>query len=167
MRILKVASLLTMLTFAIALLYSPTLSASNESHKAKLLGFDEVPSISSTGTGELHLKIDEANEIIEFELSYENLEGTTTGAAHIHLGQEGFNGGVVAFFCGGGGKPPCTATSGTFTGTIGVADIVPVPAQGIAAGEWAEVVRAIRAGKIYANVHTNKHPGGEIRGQVK
>jgi len=68
---------------------------------------------------------------------------------------------------GGGGKPACTATSGTFTGTIGVADVVAVSAQGIAAGEWAEVVRAMRAGKIYANVHTDKHPGGEIRGQVK
>jgi len=100
-------------------------------------------------------------------LSYENLEGTTTNAAHIHIGQESVNGGVVAFLCGGGGKPACTATSGTFTGTIGVADVVAVSAQGISAGEWAEVVRAMRAGKIYANVHTDKHPGGEIRGQVK
>jgi hypothetical protein len=28
-------------------------------------------------------------------------------------------------------------------------------------------VRAIRAGVTYVNVHTNKHPGGEIRGNVK
>jgi len=25
----------------------------------------------------------------------------------------------------------------------------------------------MRAGKTYANVHTDKHPGGEIRGQVR
>ena len=155
------------LALGLVLICAPALNASNENHKANLLGFEEVPAVSSTGTGELRMKIDEANQIIEFELSYENLEGTTTGAAHIHLGQEAANGGVVAFFCGGAGKPPCTATSGTFTGTIGVADILAVPTQGIAAGEWAEVVRAMRAGKIYANVHTNKHPGGEIRGQVK
>src|SRR5262249_49378319 len=144
-----------------------TLNASNEAHKANLLGFDEVPAVSSTGTGELRLKIDEDNQIIEYELTYDNPEGTTTNAAHIHIGQEGVAGGVVAFLCGGGGKPACTATSGDISGIIVPTDIVAVPAQGIAAGEWAEVVRAMRACKIYANVHTNKHPGGEIRGQVK
>ena len=163
-----VIALTASLALGLVLIFAPALNASNENHKANLLGFEEVPAVSSTGTGELRMKIDEANQIIEYELSYENLEGTTTGAAHIHLGQEAANGGVVAFFCGGAGKPPCTATSGTFTGTIGVADIVAAAsAQGIAAGEWDEVVRAMRAGKIYANVHTNKHPGGEIRGQVK
>jgi hypothetical protein len=38
--------------------------------------------------------------------------------------------------------------------------------QGIAAGEFAEIVRAIRAGRAYANVHSTKFPGGEIRGQI-
>ena len=166
MRTSKIVVLAALITLVMALISAPT-NASNESHKAVLLGFDEVPAVSSTGSGELRLKIDEENQIIEYELTYENLEGTSTLAAHIHIGQEAVNGGVVAFLCGGGGKPACTATSGTFTGTIGVADIVAVPLQGIAAGEWAEVVRAMRAGRIYANVHTNKHPGGEIRGQVK
>jgi len=40
-------------------------------------------------------------------------------------------------------------------------------AQGIAAGEIAEIIRAMRAGVTYANVHTNKHPTGEIRGQLR
>jgi CHRD domain len=166
MKTLRIVAFMAALTLLLALVSAPMLSASNESHKAKLLGFEEVPAISSTGTGELRLKINEDNQIIEYELSYENLEGTTTNAAHIHLGQTSVNGGVVAFLCGGG-KPPCTPTSGAFTGTIGVADILAVPAQGIAAGEFGEVVRAIRAGHVYANVHTNKHPGGEIRGQIK
>jgi hypothetical protein len=39
--------------------------------------------------------------------------------------------------------------------------------QGIAAGELSELIAAIRAGRTYVNVHTNKHPGGEIRGQVR
>ena len=139
----------------------------NESHKAVLSGFDEVPSVSSTGSGELKLKVHQDAEMVEYDLSYENLEGTTTTAAHIHLGQEGVNGGVMVFFCGGGGRPACTATSGTFSGTFDAADVVGPAAQGIAAGEFAEVLRAIRAGNVYVNVHTNKHPGGEIRGQVK
>jgi hypothetical protein len=46
------------------------------------------------------------------------------------------------------------------------ADVVAVPAQGIAAGDLAEVIRAIRVGKGYANVHTTTYPGGEVRGQI-
>ena len=167
LRFFAVIAMTAMLAFSIMLVATPSQKLSNESHKADLSGFDEVPAVSSTGSGLLRLKINEAEESIEFELSYENLEGTTTGAAHIHIGQEGANGGVVAFFCGGSTTPPCTPTSGSFSGTIGPSDIVAVASQGIAAGEWSEVVRAMRAGRIYANVHTNKHPAGEIRGQVK
>ena len=42
-------------------------------------------------------------------------------------------------------------------------------AQGIdpaPAGQFADVVRAIRTGNAYANIHTAKFGGGEIRGQV-
>lgn len=166
MRTLRIAALAVLL-ISIMLVSALSQKESNESHKAVLLGFNEVPAVSSTGSGELRLKINEEARTIEYQLSYENLEGTTTGASHIHIGQEGVNGGVVAFFCGGSTTPACTAGSGSFSGIITPADIVAVTAQGIAAGEWDEVVRAMRAGKIYANVHTNKHPGGEIRGQVK
>ena len=39
--------------------------------------------------------------------------------------------------------------------------------QGIAPGEFAEFVRAIRAGVTYANVHSSMFPGGEIRTQIR
>jgi CHRD domain len=39
--------------------------------------------------------------------------------------------------------------------------------QGIAAGEFDELVDAIRAGFTYANVHTTAFPPGEIRAQIK
>jgi hypothetical protein len=165
MRILKVAALAVLLTLSMLLVLGQ--KGSNESHKADLSGYEEVPAISSTGTGSLRLKVNDADQLIEYELSYENLEGTTTSAAHIHLGQKSVNGGVIAFFCGGGGTDPCTPGSGTFSGTIGPANVIGPTAQGIAPMEFAEVLQALRAGKIYVNVHTNKHPGGEIRGQVK
>ena len=41
-----------------------------------------------------------------------------------------------------------------------------VPDRGIEAGAFEEFVEAIRAGHTYANVHTNKWPGGEIRGPI-
>jgi len=144
--------------------------------KARLDGFQENPAISTTGSGRLDLRIDDGAETIEYELSYRNLEGIApfvvdgvVTASHIHVGAPGTNGGVSAFFCGGGGKPACPP-SGTVTGIVTAADIVGPAAQGINAGEataFAELVRAIRAGYTYVNVHTTRWPGGEIRGQIQ
>src|SRR6185295_3760726 len=75
-------------------------------------------------------------------------------------------GGVSAFLCGGGSKGACPTPSGTAEGTIVPADVVGPAGQGIAAGEFAELVRAIRDGYTYANVHTTKYASGEIRGQI-
>lgn len=136
-----------------------------KSFKADLDGFQEVLAVSSTGTGEFEARI--VGNTIEYELSYENLEGATTTQAHVHFGNRWDVGGVSFFLCGGGDKPPCPATSGTVTGVVDPADIIGPAGQGIDAGEFDEVVRAMREGVTYANVHTNKHPGGEIRGQIK
>ena len=138
-----------------------------EGFKTQLDGFHEVPAISSTGSGTFTAVLSKDETTITYELSYTGLEGTITTAAHIHLGQLDVNGGVSAFLCGGGGKPACSATSGTVTGTITAADVIGPTAQGIAAGELSDLVTALRAGVTYVNVHTEKHPGGEIRGQIK
>jgi hypothetical protein len=135
--------------------------------EASLRGYSEVPAVSSTGRGEFTATISKDQTMIEYELSYENLEGTVTNAAHIHLGQPDVNGGVSVFLCGGGGKPACPPSSGTVTGTILASDVGGPVAQGIAPGELAELLQAIRAGVTYANVHTNKHPSGEIRGAIE
>lgn len=136
-----------------------------ESYKAVMSGYQEVPAVSSTGSGELRLKVIDENTI-EYELSYENLEGTITAASHVHLGQKSVSGGVSFFLCGGGGRPACTPTSGAFSGTVVASDVIGPTGQGLAPGEFAEVLRALRAGAMYANVHTDKHPSGEIRGQL-
>jgi CHRD domain len=139
----------------------------HRSLRAELDGYQEVPANSTTGSGEFRARIARDNSSIDFELTYEDLEGTVTTAAHVHLGQKSVNGGVSFFLCGGGGRPPCTPTSGHFTGTVTAADVTGPTAQGIAAGELAEIIAAMKAGVTYANVHTNKHPGGEIRGQIR
>ena len=103
---------------------------------------------------------------ITFKLDYADLTGPP-GAAHIHVGQKGVNGGVSVFFCGGGGKPACPASnSGSVSGTITAADVVGPTAQGFAVGDITPVIAALRAGFTYANMHTAKFPAGEIRGQV-
>ena len=42
----------------------------------------------------------------------------------------------------------------------------PQPQQ-LLAGEFDELVAAIRAGVTYANIHSSLSPGGEIRGQIR
>ena len=159
------ASLLTGLAVT-SLFYMGSVQANDDrdQFKARLQGFNEVPAISSTGHGEFTARI--RGDAVDWELSYAGLEGTITTAAHIHLGQKDVNGGVSVFLCGGS-TLPCTPTSGSFSGTFTAADVIGPAGQGIAAGEIAELIRAIRAGKTYANVHTNKWPGGEIRGQLR
>ena len=133
--------------------------------QARLKGFEEVPAVSTAASGKFEAEIDRAAQRIDYELSYSDLEAPVL-FAHIHLGQRTANGGVAAFLCGGGGKPACPQ-SGTVTGTIVPADVIGPASQGIAPGEFDELVTAIRAGVTYANVHSDKFPGGEIRGQIR
>ena len=91
--------------------------------------------------------------------------------AHIHFGQEAVAGGISAFLCTNQGNGPagtqaCPPAPATISGTIRAADVIGPAGQGIAAGEFGELVRAMRAGVTYANVHSALVPGGEIRGQI-
>jgi hypothetical protein len=129
---------------------------------ATLTGFQEVPPVSSTGQGTFSPQV--TSDRITYTLTYSGLEAAAT-VAHIHFGQPSVAGGVVAFLCGGGGTPVCPA-SGTVTGTIAAANIIGPAEQGIAPGELAEAIAAIRAGVAYVNVHSAKFPNGEIRGQL-
>ena len=137
--------------------------------RAQLRGLNEVPPTTSRATGELRAAINATETQINFTLSYSNLSGPA-GAAHIHFAPTKVNGDVMVFFCGGGGKGACPAgTSATVTGTLTAADIVGPARQGIPpapAGQFSDVVRAIKTGNAYVNIHTEKFPPGEIRGQI-
>ena len=57
--------------------------------------------------------------------------------------------------------------TGTIEGDITAANVVGPNGQGIEPGSFAEILRAMRAGDAYANIHTSpRWPGGEIRGQI-
>jgi hypothetical protein len=134
--------------------------------RADLIGYNETPALSTNGEGHLRLEINHNDTAIDFRLSYANMTGNPA-VAHIHLGQRHTAGGVIIFFCGGGGKPACPPQPATITGTLDASGVVGPAAQGIAAGEFDELLRAIRAGATYANVHTAAFPAGEIRGQIR
>jgi hypothetical protein len=133
---------------------------------AKLDGYQETPTISSTATGFLALHLDSSGTSLAYTLTYTALQGGNAIAAHIHLGRPGVPGGVAAFLCGGGGKPVCPPTGGTVSGTIVAADVIGPTAQGLAVGDFAALLRAIRSNATYVNVHSVTLPGGEIRGAI-
>ena len=164
MRQLKLTVLVALVTL-LAMPGATVPAAPDPTVRAKLSGFEETPvTLSTPASGRFRAKIREAASVIEFEMSYEGLP-TTVLFAHIHLGRPAITGGVSAFLCGGGGKPACPQ-SGTVTGTITPSNVIGPAAQGIAPGEFGELVEAIRAGATYVNVHTVAFPGGEIRGAI-
>lgn len=145
--------------------------------KEFLTGYEEVPSVSTGASGQFKARISNDESQIEYELSYSDLEGTIQ-QAHIHIGNVGVVGGITVFLCsnlgnGPAGTQPCPAPPATVTGTIVAADVSPnIPAtlaarnQGLNTGELDELIRAIRAGATYVNVHSTTWPGGEVRSQI-
>jgi hypothetical protein len=145
--------------------------------KEFLIGYEEVPAVSTTGNGEFRARISNDESQIQWELTYTALEGSVQ-QAHIHIGNVGVNGGITVFLCtnlGNGpvGTQPCPAPPATISGTIVAADVSPnIPAtqaarnQGLNTGEIDELIRAMRAGATYVNVHSTTWPGGEIRSQI-
>ena len=130
--------------------------------------------VSTRASGKFEATINDRNDTIHYTLRYDDLEGTVT-QAHIHFGQRHTVGGIVVWLCQTAGVPappsvnqstPTCPASGTVSGTITPAQVLEAVGQGIAAGEFDEVVAAIRAGRAYANVHSTLFPPGEIRGQI-
>jgi len=142
---------------------------SGENLKTQLAGFQEVPAIASDGTARFRAKIADDDQSFQWELTFSGLTKVTQ--SHIHVGQLSVNGAVVIFLCSNMGNGPagtqaCPTSAGTVAGTATAANVIGAAGQGVPAGDFATVLRAIRAGVAYVNIHTAAHPGGEIRGQL-
>jgi hypothetical protein len=163
---------LLVLAFAIAaltvaLVATVALGDDRSTARATLVGYEETPSVSTLGHGDFRATIDDGAQVIDYSLTLGGTFNSPIAVAHIHFGQRGVAGGVSAFLCGGGSKSdkPCLQ-NGSVTGTIVPSDVIGPAGQGIAAGEWRELVAAMRAGVTYANAHSATQAGGEIRGQI-
>ena len=138
----------------------------------QLSGFNEDPLVlSTTGSGQFRAQINEQRQEITYRLSYTSLEGTVT-QSHIHLGGSSQSGGISVFLCSNLGNGPagtqaCPPAPATISGTITTADVIGPVGQGITAGQFAELVTAIRAHSTYVNIHSSLYPGGEIRSQLE
>jgi hypothetical protein len=141
--------------------------------RAILVGNNEVPAVSSVANGGFRARLNSSGTALHYQLAYTGLEGDVT-QAHIHFGQRDVNGGIAVWLCSNLASPPtpagvqaCPAPPANITGTIMAADVVGPGAQGIDPGEFAELVGALRRGQAYANVHSSRFPGGEVRSQLR
>lgn len=164
---------------ALIFIVSSTIAFTQGSKKITelLTGFEEVPALSTPGNGEFKARISNDETQIQWELFYRDLESPVQ-QAHIHIGNSSVNGGISVFLCTNLGNGPvgmqlCPSGPATISGTITAADVSPNIAstaaargQGLNTGEMAELIRAIRAGATYVNVHSTTRPGGEIRSQI-
>jgi CHRD domain-containing protein len=141
----------------------------------RLRGFEEVPALATPAGGRFTATVNEDETEVSWRLEYKNLEAAVT-QAHIHFGQMSVNGGISVFFCSNLGNGPAgtqacpnpgPGNTAVVEGTFTSSDVIGPNAQGLAPGELFSLIRAMRAGVAYANVHSEKFPGGEIRGQVR
>jgi hypothetical protein len=139
--------------------------------RENLSSYAETPlALSTTGGGTFLATINDRTMEIHYRLSYADLSTTVT-QSHIHFGSAAQSGGISVFLCSNLGNGPagtqaCPPAPATITGTITPASIIGPAGQGIAAGAFADLVKAIRAGSTYVNVHSTMFPAGEIRAQL-
>jgi len=141
---------------------------------AKLSGYEEtLQTLASPASGDFTATVSEDGNSIQFELSYADVQ-TNVLFAHIHLGARATTGGVMVFLCNNTATPPppgppqaCPLHEGMVEGTVTAANVIGPMGQGVSPGEFEKVVAALRAGAAYANVHSARFPGGEIRGQIR
>jgi hypothetical protein len=119
--------------------------AAPESFTVALSGAQQVPPVTTSGTGNADLTWDPATRVVTWSIAFSGLSSPAT-MAHFHNGAAGKNGPVVIWLSKRG-QPPSSPITGSATLTAGQA------AQ-FTAGDW------------YINLHSKQHPAGEIRGQV-
>ena len=129
---------MTAVATALAMLAFPALAETMQ-YKADLTAAAEVPPTDSTASGSAEVTVDTDAKTVSWTVTTQDLTGDAIGA-HIHgpAGETETAGPVITF-------DPIMEGSGPITD---------------------EQVSDIEAGKTYVNVHTDKFPDGEIRGQL-
>ena len=153
---MRVLLRLLSVSMLVASLAQPVVAAT-DTFAARITGSQEVPAVKTEATGELKLNSDRMG--LSFQLNVENLVRPT--AAHIHRGKRGENGPPLAGLFGGPAK------EGNFSGILAEGLITKESLLGELRGkDVADLLRLIKSGETYLNIHTETFPEGEIRGQI-
>lgn len=126
---------------------------------ARLEGSEEVPPVETEASGKTLFRLKDKKGL-RFRLTVFDIRDAT--AAHIHLGERGENGPIVAFLYGPVDEG-VTVEKAVVNGKIRKKDLV-----GPLEGESLKtLIREMEKGNTYVNVHTIQNPEGEIRGQIE
>jgi hypothetical protein len=129
---------------------------------AFLSGDQEVADtpVQASGAGQGIFTLNAAGTEISYKLLVSNTEKIKF--AHIHLAPKGENGQVVAFLL-----QEQVPSTGLVNGLLAEGKIRQADLVGPLAGKpLADLVKALSDGTAYANIHTDKYPAGELRGQI-
>jgi hypothetical protein len=107
----------------------------------KLTGANEVPPVSTSATGSGTVTVND-DHTVSAKITVTGMNAT---AAHIHEAAAGSNGKVIVPFTKTGDNEFSAPAGAKLTD---------------------EQYEAYKAGKLYVNVHSAAHPGGEIRAQL-
>ena len=117
-----------------------------DSFKFPLTGAQCVPPVATSGAGEVEITYDPATRVVTWNIPYSGLSSAVT-LAHFHGPATPGQSGPVIVWLAERGSPPGNPITGQTT-------LTPEQAVQFTAGDW------------YVNVHTQSHPGCELRGQV-
>jgi CHRD domain len=146
------------------LLFAFVASAQGAKFEAKLSGKNQSPVVDTPAHGVATFMLSKSGKSLSYRLSVTDIENVSM--AHIHMGPAGQEGPVVAWLYPS--KPPAVVKKGKFTGLLAHGVLTAANLAGPLQGKTiSDLVDQIKDGKVYVNVHTEKYPAGEIRGQIE
>lgn len=131
-----------------------------EKYVAELRATNEVPANSSSAVGRVVLLVSRDGSYAEYSAEASGLSAGIQGG-HFHRAAAGVNGPVIlSFFMVNGVLANSVAPGSTDL------EVNKAIARTITKTQLDTILADLRAGNLYANVHTPNFPGGEIRGQM-
>ena len=148
---------LYLIIFLLVVGLSTSSFAAEKIFKAMLSGSACVPSVETMAKGDATFTLSKDGKALHYYVTVSDIANVT--AAHIHLGKKGENGPPVALITN-------EKKGGKFSGTLAEGNITEL--MGSLMGKSVkDLVEEINKGHAYINIHTDKYPNGEIRGQLK
>jgi CHRD domain len=153
-----------LLLAGLVLLFVPLVGAQTTTFHATLSGKNQNPPIDVPAHGSATFTLSADGKSLTYRVRVTDIDSVSM--AHIHIAPEGQEGPVAAWLYPS--KPPAVVKKGKFTGVLATGRLTDASLTGPLQGKTiADLVKEIKGGTAYVNVHTTAHPAGEIRGQIK
>jgi hypothetical protein len=157
--VLELAFAISLISFSLAyvnLAFAQT--GETEGFSAMLSGGDEVPPVDTAVTGVASFTWN-GEQAIKYDLNVTGMDKVT--AAYIYNAPKGQNGDVVVTLF------KADNPTGQISGSLANGTITPSNLEGKMQGAlFRDFIKALEIGEAYVNIHTEKNPNGEIRGQI-